>query len=142
LQLALARSRRRISPRNSFLDKVPAFARIEGLVGFDIGSFSGKLVVLNHRFKPNGIVALSQVVVPGTVVDSAGKLKEQHEILRPQIERLIGPAEIKAKLLAQITFGVFASVTLVRVADAPALPRAPADLNFASILAPHHYPVG
>ena len=41
------------------------------------------------------------MVEPGFVVDAVGQLSKQHEILRPQIELALWPAEVEALILAQ-----------------------------------------
>src|SRR5262245_28871798 len=52
------------------------------------------------------------MVFPRRVVDAVADLFEQVEILSPEIEARVGPAEIEASILAELTFGVLAVVPL------------------------------
>src|SRR5215813_14776690 len=62
--------------------------------------------------EPARIVARAQVVCPGPVVHTLGQLHKQNEVLRPQIERPVRSAKVKALAFAEFPFGIFASMTL------------------------------
>jgi hypothetical protein len=48
---------------------------------------------------------------PSRVVDPFRDLKKQCQILRPEVQASLWPAEVEAAVLTQLTFRVFASVT-------------------------------
>jgi len=52
------------------------------------------------------------MVCPGPVVHTLGQLHKQNEVLRPQIERPIRSAKVKALAFAEFPFSIFASMTL------------------------------
>src|SRR5690606_11400728 len=73
----------------------------------------GEVVVLDGFSKPSGVVAAMQVEEPGVVVDAVGELQEQDQVLRAQVQRVVGPAEVEAPVFGQLAFGVLARVPLV-----------------------------
>ena len=54
-------------------------------------------------------------MLPVGIVDPVRDLKEDHEVLRPKIERLVGTAEIETRIGPQIAFGILARMPLVRL---------------------------
>src|SRR5262249_10365525 len=81
-------------------------------IAFDIGNLVRELVVLNLLSEPARIVTRAQMVCPGPVVHTLGQLHKQNEVLRPQIERPIRSAKVKALAFAELPFSIFASMTL------------------------------
>src|SRR5262249_32649398 len=72
---------------------------------------------LDRAAYPARVVAELQVVEPGDVVDAVGQLHEQYEVLRPQVQRAVRPAEVEALVLGQLATGVLSNVA------PPGLPR-------------------
>ena len=60
--------------------------------------------------EPARVVAALQVVQPGLVVHALGDLQEQEQVLRPQVQLALRPAEVEAAVRRQLALGVLAAV--------------------------------
>src|SRR4051812_35048251 len=79
----------------------------ERLIALNFGGFVGQRVVLDHSAEPEGILAPTQVVQPGFVVNAFGYLRKEDEILGAEIQAIAWAAEVEASVGRQFAFGVF-----------------------------------
>jgi len=54
-----------------------------------------------------------QMMQPGGVVDAVRHLQKDHQVVRAEVQRPVGPAEIEALIFAQLALGILARVLLV-----------------------------
>src|SRR5258706_11569276 len=107
--------RARVAAVNGLDDGPPALGRIEALVGLGRRGLGGELLVLDDPAEPAGVVGAAPVVLPRLLVHALGDLREEHEVLRAQVEAVAGPAEIEAEVLGELALGVLAHVAVLRL---------------------------
>ena len=68
--------------------------------------------IFNGCFNPARVIALTQMMEPGCIIDTIGQLTEYNEVLSTEIQLSFWAAKVKAAFGRQFPFGIFPTVTL------------------------------
>jgi len=84
--------------------------RVELRVAFDAAGLGCELLVAYHVAEPSRVIAAPKVMKPRRIVDAVPELEEKVEILRAQVQLLLGTPKIEAAVLRDFSLGVLAPV--------------------------------
>jgi hypothetical protein len=77
------------------------------------GCFTRQLFVLDSFAKPSRIVACLPMMFPTAITNAGRRLEKHSQIVRSEIKRVAGAAEIEAAVRTKAPLGVFAGMSVV-----------------------------
>src|SRR5690348_2399244 len=80
---------------------------------FELAREIGQFAILDRLIEPTRVVAPAQMVAPRLVVHAIGHLEKRQQVLRAEVEAIIGAAEVETLVGAKLALHIF---TLVAVA--------------------------
>ena len=84
--------------------------RVEVRVAFDAAGLGRELLVSYHVAEPSQVIPAPKVMKPRRIVDAVPELEEEVEILRAQVQLLLGTTKVEAAVLRDFSLGVLALV--------------------------------
>src|SRR5262249_37311951 len=104
------RRRQRIALLDRLADATAALRRGGGGPGLDRMDLVGQPVGLDGLTHPARVVAWAEVVEPGLVIHAVGDLREEDQVLGPEVQPLAATAEVEAALRGKRSLGVLAAM--------------------------------